>query len=76
VAISCNDCNDFSLSYRNSVEYNSDNSPFTRDSKKILELTAETLDNYAGHLAMLEEKIRQVQQHALEQVTTISSLTC
>ena len=37
--------------------------------KRLVEVTQETLDEYADHLEGLEQKIREAQQRAFDQVT-------
>jgi uncharacterized coiled-coil protein SlyX len=36
--------------------------------KKLLDTTQQTLDAFSDHLEVLEQKIREVQQRAIEQV--------
>lgn len=59
---------DIELIYKNSLQYNGETSEYTMKAKKLLETTQETLDNYTDHLEVLEAKIREVQQRAIDQV--------
>ncbi|QQP50590.1 Transcription initiation factor TFIID subunit, partial [Caligus rogercresseyi] len=64
---------DFELIAGNSLLYNGEASDFTAKAKRILEVTKDTLEEYADHLTSLEEKIQEVQRKALEQ-TDVESL--
>ncbi len=41
--------------------------------KRLVEVTQETLDEYADHLEGLEQKIREAQQRAFDQVNEEST---
>merc|ERR1719186_1624221 len=58
---------DMELIYNNARIYNGENSDFTAKAKKLLDITLETLAPYAEHCELLENKIREAQQRALEQ---------
>ena len=59
--------NDIDLIHKNSVQFNGPNSEYTHKAQKILDVTKEALISYSEYLTQLEEKIREVQQRAIEQ---------
>ena len=59
---------DVELIYKNSLQFNGETSEYSMKAKKLLDTTQQTLDTFADHLEVLEQKIREVQQRAIEQV--------
>ena len=59
--------NDIDLIHKNSIQFNGPDSEYTHKAKKILDVTKEALISYADYLTQLEQKIREVQQRAIDQ---------
>ena len=57
---------DMELIFNNSKEFNGEASEYTLKAKKLLDITKEKLFAYGDHLEGLEDKIKQVQQNAIE----------
>merc|ERR1719322_854936 len=58
---------DIELIHKNSIQFNGPASEYTHKAQKILDVTKEALISYADYLTQLEEKIREVQQRAIDQ---------
>ena len=59
--------NDIDLIHKNSIQFNGPDSEYTHKAQKILDVTKEALISYSDYLTQLEEKIREVQQRAIDQ---------
>ena len=59
--------NDVDLIHKNSIQFNGPESEYTHKAQKILDVTKEALISYSDYLTQLEEKIREVQQRAIDQ---------
>ena len=57
---------DMELIFNNSKEFNGEASEYTLKAKKLLDITKEKLFAYGDHLEGLEDKIKQVQQNAID----------
>ena len=58
---------DIDLIHKNSIQFNGPESEYTHKAQKILDVTKEALISYSDYLTQLEEKIREVQQRAIDQ---------
>ncbi|XP_053594523.1 transcription initiation factor TFIID subunit 1 [Microplitis demolitor] len=64
---------DVELILENCVQFNSHDSPFTRQAQNLVKVCREMLDGYKDYLTGLENKILLVQQRAMEQADIDSS---